>query len=322
MYLENKPRRLWRWLKFKSNRFSSAIIDGPLFDNQRQVINDKNEKAAVWAKHFEELAKDFSGNSRKPTKWKSMCDSQSTYYHECDNSITWNDITKALKSTPNNKAAGKDMIPSELWKLVEEEEVPTTNLAKLFYKLIKIIWDSAHIPEIFNTSIVIPIPKKGDKRYPNNYRGISLMPSIIKIVTKIVSHKLVEMDLKHNLLIKEQAGFRTREECVSQATVLYEAVRRRKIRSLPTWIGFIDFAKAFDRVPHQAILYKLKKLKIAGHLHKVISALYKNPKMQVRFGTVLSETVEYECGVRQGCPASPILFDLYINDILESIKEV
>ncbi|OMJ08715.1 RNA-directed DNA polymerase from mobile element jockey [Smittium culicis] len=322
MYLDNKPRHLWRWLKYKSNRFNSSIIDGPLFDNERQVINDKNEKANIWAKHFEELAKDFSGNSRKSTKWESMGVSQVMYFEECDNTITWKDITKALKSTPNNKAAGKDRIPSEFWKLVEEESFPTTNLAKLFYKLIKNIWDSAYVPEIFNTSIVIPIPKKGDRRDPNNYKGISLMPSIIKIVTKIASHRLAEMDLKHNLLIKEQAGFRTREECVSQATVLYEAVRRRKIKSLPTWIGFIDFAKAFDRVPHQALLYKLKKLNIGGHLHKVISALYKNPKIQIRFGNALSETVEYECGVRQGCPASPMLFDLFINDILEAIKGV
>ncbi|OLY78617.1 RNA-directed DNA polymerase from mobile element jockey [Smittium mucronatum] len=322
MQTDNSPRQLWKWLKFQSKRYNTSLTDGPVYDKEKKLVTDSSLKSEVWASHFEELAKDTSGNSRNHIKWVNMMPNIKGYYQECDLEIEWEDIKKALNNTPSNKAPGVDGIPSEVWKTVQDEEIPTSNLAKLLYKVVKRIWNMAYIPEKLNTSIVVPIPKKGDLRDPNNYRGISLIPTLVKIVAKVAASKLSFLDLKYNILVKEQAGFRSREECVAQATVLYEIVRRRKIKGLPTWIGFIDFAKAYDRVPHQALLQKLKIQGIGGHLHKVISALYKSPKICVRFGSYLSPVVEYNCGVRQGCPASPILFDLYINDLFENIKGI
>ncbi|OMJ15327.1 Transposon TX1 uncharacterized [Smittium culicis] len=252
-YLENNPRYLWRWLKYQTRRFNSSIIDGPIFDSHRNIVTDKLEKEKIWADYFEDMAKDVSGNSRGSEKWRKIEQIQIKYYEECDRNITWVDIQRAIKATPNNKSPGIDGIPSELWKLVQEEKTPESHLSKLLVELILKMWNSAHIPKIFNTSIIVPIPKKGDLRDTNNYRGISLIPTLVKILAKIVAQKLNELDSKYNLLVKEQAGFRSREECVSQATVLYEVVRRRKIKGIPTWIGFIDFAKAYDRVPHETL---------------------------------------------------------------------
>ncbi|OMJ16160.1 RNA-directed DNA polymerase from mobile element jockey, partial [Smittium culicis] len=91
------------------------------------------------------------------------------------------------------------------------------------------------------TSIIVPVPKKGDMKDPDNYRGISLVPTIIKLLAKIVATKLIA---------KEQVSFRNFEECVAQATTLYEIARRRKIKNLQTWICFVDYSVDVPGIPN------------------------------------------------------------------------
>ncbi|OMJ20261.1 hypothetical protein AYI70_g4221 [Smittium culicis] len=106
------------------------------------------------------------------------------------------------------------------------------------------------------------------------------------------------MDFKHGIPVKEQAGFRNREECVAQATSLYEIVKRRKLESKSTFVAFIDFEKAYDKVPHYLLVLKLKQNKIGGKLLKVIQNLYMSPYMAVRYGSETSKSFKYGCGVR------------------------
>ncbi|OMJ13057.1 LINE-1 reverse transcriptase-like protein [Smittium culicis] len=112
----------------------------------------------------------------------------------------------------------------------------------------------------------------------DKYRGISLIPTIIKLLAKIVAFKLAAMNLKYKLIAKEKAGFRNFEECVAQATTLYEIAKRRKIKNLQTWICFIDYSKAYDRVPHMAMVHKLRSIGIGGKLLNVINGMYCDPK--------------------------------------------
>ncbi|OMJ25867.1 hypothetical protein AYI70_g613, partial [Smittium culicis] len=119
--LGKKSRELWSWLKRFSGRFKSSATDGPIFDKNKKLITDAEEKADTWATHFEGLAKDNTGNSRIAKKWKSL-ERTSEIYKECDIQLTWTEICAALKSTPNNKSPGFDGVPSEVWKLVQHED--------------------------------------------------------------------------------------------------------------------------------------------------------------------------------------------------------
>ncbi|OLY85375.1 Transposon TX1 uncharacterized 149 kDa protein [Smittium mucronatum] len=138
-----------------------------------------------------------------------MLDYDIESFPECDEPIKWSEITTALKEIPNNKASGTDGIPNEVWKLVKSEISPTSKMAKTVFKILKSIWDTGNIPEIMSTSIVVPVPKKGNLSDPNNYRGISHIPTFIKILAKVLANKLSAISEKYKMIAKEQGEFRT-----------------------------------------------------------------------------------------------------------------
>ncbi|OMJ23278.1 hypothetical protein AYI69_g5035 [Smittium culicis] len=111
-------------------------VYGPMFDKNRQLVTESEIKAEVWAARFEELAKDSTGNSISAEKWSDIGSDSTDVFTECDTPLSWAEICAALKSTPNNKSPGSDGIPSEAWKLVQDEDEPTSPFEKLLLRLI------------------------------------------------------------------------------------------------------------------------------------------------------------------------------------------
>ncbi|OMJ08903.1 Retrovirus-related Pol polyprotein from type-1 retrotransposable element R2, partial [Smittium culicis] len=115
---------------------------------------------------------------------------------------------------------------------------------------------------------------------------------------------------------------KNRCEISNIATTLYEIVRRPKIQNKETWLCYIEYSKAYDRVPHMALLHKLRSVGIELKLLNMIKGMYDAPKIAVRVGNEVSNHTEYLCGVRQGCPDSSILFDFFIKDIFKGVRGV
>lgn len=177
------------------------------------------------------------------------------------------------------------------------------------------------IPSEWTNSILVPVEKKGDMADPSNYRGISLMPSILKVLLMILNKRIQEYMEDNNLYSKEQAGFWTKEESTLQAACVIDILQRRKLQGKRTYCLFVDFEKAYDQVPHGLLTELLHNYGIRGRINKYIRRLYEKSTFQVRVSggeeALYTSICELLRGLRQGCPLSLILFNIFINNIYE-----
>jgi hypothetical protein len=202
----------------------------------------------------------------------------------------------------------------------EPSHTPVTPMAAAVLRVCQGVWNLHHIPKLWRPSTLVMIPKKGaDPADINGYRGISLMDSMLKLLCTYARTQLEDKAAPYTAI--EQGGFRTMEECVGQVAALHEVCARRKEAGRTTFLIFIDFRQAFDRVNHRAIDAVLRRLGVPNSLLHFYRTLYSSGSAKVRFpdGSV-SADIPIRVGVRQGSPDSPEVFKLFINDILEHIR--
>lgn len=295
-------RESWKWIKSASGKtMSRECADRVYKPNSTIIETDPVEKLNIWSEHFRCLSIKRSNAINN----SDMIYSDERYKHITDEPIAWSEILVVLKSLRKGKAAGIDMIPGEVYKLVQNELIPTSNMAKsMLYMLNKVYLENI-FPEEWSTCTVVPVFKKGDKADPNNYRGIALINTLLKVLTKVITNRLQTICSDLKLIVREQVGFMKSEECAVQAACLLECCQRRKIRDKDTYLCFLDLKKAYDMVPHDLLIAKLHRVGLGNKMINFIKLMYENTFMRVRIGDKLTNQFKYERGVRQGCPTSP-----------------
>jgi exonuclease III len=350
----NDSRNAWKWLKTHIGAGRKGLVDSPLIDQKtNRLVSEPLSKMQVWKQHFEELA--VADPNEKKLVDSELDDLDQVFnkvrsYHvpECpslacagvkkcnttreakksqieeimESQITWEEITVELCSTRKNKAASDDLIPSEFYKLVEKERKPESILAKIILVILNKVYDEGSVPNEWKRCTVVPIYKKGDTKDPGNYRGIALINTFLKLLCKILAKRLQVAIESLKLIRREQVGFMRAEECVGQAACLLEICQRRSYNGIDTILCFLDLRKAYDLVPHQRLMDKIQLMGFGNKFREFMENMYSNTLIRVRAGTAYSEEFKYQRGVRQGCPTSPLLFNIYINDLLDTIKPI
>ena len=190
-----------------------------------------------------------------------------------------------------NKAAGPDSIKPIILKELRLEIAPVICL--LFEKSLK----TSQLPSEWTKAQVCPLYKKGDKTDPANYRPISLTCILCKVMEHVIASNISRHITQHNILYELQHGFREKRSCETQLIELVEELARRLTLGKQTDLILLDFSKAFDKVSHLKLLYKLSTFGITGNTLKWIEA----------FLIGRSQTVVLE-GVPQGSVLGPLLF--------------
>lgn len=320
---DNDMKGFWGWAKQVTHRGKSGPSDfGPLAtaNDDTRLAYTSEEKLEQWHVHYQRLSDDVTGHSRDPQYWAEVLPGPiAPPMVGLNGDISWMELNRVLRIMRSGSAPGCDGIPPELYKMAlenDQNEFPGTQFGLTLLTMCQWIWENSLVPDAWNEAWIVSILKKGDPKLMNNYRGISLIPVIVKIVTSIVTIRLRDTLEEANWFVKEQAGFRSHEECAGHVCSLYEILTRRKISGKKTYVAFIDIRKAYDTVPIECLLRKLELMGVDGKCLAFFRALYAHATIKVRTRYGLSDTVNLLRGLRQGCNASPLLFDVFINDIL------
>ena len=195
------------------------------------------------------------------------------------------------------------------------KELPRSSIATL-----AAIYNSAlrigYYPKSWKQAIVLPISKPGkNPKEVTSYRPISLLSSLSKVFEKLIQKRLTKYLLEIRALPDEQFGFRQNYCTTHQLIRLVEQIANGFHNKQHTIGLFLDVEKAFDKVWHTGLLFKLKHLGVPFYLQDIINSFISDRTYRVKVNSALSQTRTIRAGVPQGSALSPLLFNVYFSDI-------
>ena len=230
------------------------------------------------------------------------------------NSFTKDDIAKIIKNLNPNKVHGFDMISIHMIKICGESILKSLEL------IFKSCLENGKFPNKWKKANVVPVHKINNKQLIENYRPISLLPVCGKILELLICNEMFEFFTENELISQNQSGFKPGDSCISQLLCMTHDIYQSLDYALETTAVFLDISKAFDKVWHEGLLFKLKLNGISGNLLNVITDFLYQRKQRVILNGQHSSWNNVQARVPQGSILSPLFFLVYINDLSDGLN--
>ena len=174
-------------------------------------------------------------------------------------------------------------------------------------------------PDDMKIARVVPLYKKGNINLESNYRPISILPVVSKIIERVVHDQFHQYLVEKGLIYRFQSGFRPNHSTDTALTYLADQIRFNMDKNYYTGVVLLDLQKAFDTVNHDILLKKLKAIGINDTTYAWFSSYLKERKQFVELNGVKSSLQTITCGVPQGSIMGPLMFTIYVNDMKTSV---
>ena len=224
--------------------------------------------------------------------------------------ISEEEVSKAINTLKRNKSPGPDKLVSEF--IISGKDLLLSSICNIF----NLVFRTINYPTQWTKSFLKPLHKKGAQSNRDNYRGIAIGSCLGKLYSMVVLKRLEQELTLSRPISFNQIGFtkgkRTSDHIFVLKAIIDNTLKRKKAQ---VYAAFVDFQKAYDSVNRDLLFQKIYERGIHGLLYRNIKQMYLKTSYCIKLKSGFLNPIASNVGLKQGCPLSPLLFNIFIDDV-------